>query len=160
MDGRIKLCNFHLKNIVCFYGQKEIKNDIMQKSTYVFCQILTEEKCWVLKLNAKRVNKTLSHLFFYLQESIEKMRLERKNSNRIFILPINEKEALKVRKAYKKLTYADRQTIEHMTEQGAEPKKIAEVTGVHVATIYRELKKGADTEGHYKAELAQQALFV
>ena len=44
MDGRIKLCNFHLKNIVCFYGQKEIKNDIMQKSTYVFCQILTEEK--------------------------------------------------------------------------------------------------------------------
>ena len=88
------------------------------------------------------------------------MRLERKNSNRIFILPINEKEALKVRKAYKKLTYADRQTIEHMTEQGEEPKKIAEVTGVHVATIYRELKKGADTEGHYKAELAQQALFV
>ena len=84
------------------------------------------------------------------------MRLERKNSNRIFILPINEKEALKVRKVYKKLTYADRQTIEHMTE----PKKIAEVTGVHVATIYRELKKGADTEGHYKAELAQQALFV
>mgnify|MGYP002739764034 CR=1 FL=1 len=48
----------------------------------------------------------------------------------------------------------------NMTEQGAEPKKIAEVTGVHVATIYRELKKGADTEGHYKAELAQQALFV
>lgn len=46
-----------------------------------------------------------------------------------------------MRKAYKKLTYADRQTIEHMTEQGAEPKKIAEVTGVHVATIYRELKK-------------------
>lgn len=43
-----------------------------------------------------------------------------------------------MRKAYKKLTYADRQTIEHMTEQGAEPKKIAEVTGVHVATIYRE----------------------
>lgn len=34
----------NLKNIVCFYGQKEIKNDIMQKSTYVFCQILTEEK--------------------------------------------------------------------------------------------------------------------
>ena len=44
-----------------------------------------------------------------------------------------------MRKAYKKLTYADRQTIEHMTEQGAEPKKIAEVTGVHVATIYREV---------------------
>ena len=43
-----------------------------------------------------------------------------------------------MRKAYKRLTYADRQTIEHMTEQGAEPKKIAEVTGVHAATIYRE----------------------
>ena len=46
-----------------------------------------------------------------------------------------------MRKAYKKLTYADRQTIEHMTEQGAEPKKIAEVTGVHVATIYRTQKR-------------------
>ncbi len=41
-----------------------------------------------------------------------------------------------------------------MTEQGAEPKKIAEVTGVHVATIYRELKKGADTEGHYKGRVS------
>lgn len=29
------------------------------------------------------------------------MRLERKNSNRIFVLPINEKEALKVRKLKK-----------------------------------------------------------
>lgn len=102
----------------------------------------------------------LYRIYFLHIKKYRKMRLERKNSNRIFILPINEKEALKVRKAYKKLTYADRQTIEHMTEQGAEPKKIAEVTGVHVATIYRELKKGADTEGHYKAELAQQALFV
>lgn len=64
-----------------------------------------------------------------------------------------------MRKQYKKLTYADRQTIEHMSGQGAAPKAIALKTGVHIATIYREMQRGADAEGHYKAELAQQALF-
>lgn len=64
-----------------------------------------------------------------------------------------------MRKQYKKLTYADRQTIEHMSEQGAKVKEIAEATGTHIATIYRELQRGADAEGTYRAELAQQALF-
>lgn len=87
------------------------------------------------------------------------MRLEGKNSNRIFILPKKTKEALGVRKRYKKLTYADRQIIERMSGQGIAPKAIALETGVHIATIYREIQRGTDEEGHYKAELAQQALF-
>ena len=63
------------------------------------------------------------------------------------------------RKPYKKLTYADRQKIEHMSAKGISPKAIALETGVHIATIYREMQRGANTEGHYKAELAQRALF-
>lgn len=65
-----------------------------------------------------------------------------------------------MRKQYKKLTYTDRQTIEHMSAEGEPPKEIATVTGVHIATIYRELQRGADAQGHYKAEIAQQALFI
>lgn len=68
-------------------------------------------------------------------------------------------EALDVRKQYKKLTYKDRQIIERMSGQGIAPKAIALETGVHIATIYREMQRGTDAEGHYKAELAQQALF-
>ncbi|MCD7825127.1 MAG: helix-turn-helix domain-containing protein [Clostridiaceae bacterium] len=64
-----------------------------------------------------------------------------------------------MRKQYKKLTYEDRLTIEHMKNEGKPPKTIAIATGVHIATIYRELQRGIDDEGHYKAELAQQALF-
>lgn len=64
-----------------------------------------------------------------------------------------------MRKQYKKLTYADRQTIERMSGQGIAPKAIALETGVHIATIYREMQRGTDAEGHYKAELAQQAIF-
>ena len=41
-----------------------------------------------------------------------------------------------MRKQYKKLTYADRQTIERMSGQGIAPKAIALETGVHIATIY------------------------
>ena len=64
-----------------------------------------------------------------------------------------------MRKQYKKLTYADRQTIERMSGQGIAAKAIALETGVHIATIYREIQRGTDAEGHYKAELAQQAIF-
>lgn len=63
------------------------------------------------------------------------------------------------RKRYKKLTYADRQTIERMSGQGKAVKAIALETGVHIATIYREMQRGTDAEGRYRAELAQQALF-
>ena len=108
----------------------------------------------------KELIKLYRIYFFYLQESIEKMRLERKNSNRIFILPISEKGVLKMRKAYKKLTYADRQEIERMSERGEKPKAIADATDVCFQTIYRELQRGKDKDGKYKAEIAQQSLFA
>ena len=44
------------------------------------------------------------------------------------------------RKRYKKLTYADRQIIERMSGQGKAVKAIASATGVHIATIYREMQ--------------------
>ncbi len=67
---------------------------------------------------------------------------------------------MKMRKAYKKLTYADRQEIEQMSERGEKPKAIADATGVCFQTIYRELQRGKDKDGKYKAEIAQQSLFA
>ena len=64
-----------------------------------------------------------------------------------------------MRKVYKKLSYNDRKIIERMKEQGKAAKEIASKTGVPVATIYRELDRGADKEGKYKAEIAQKSLF-
>lgn len=51
-----------------------------------------------------------------------------------------------MRKAYKKLTYADRQEIEQMSERGEKPKAIADATGVCFQTIYRELQRGKVVE--------------
>ena len=67
---------------------------------------------------------------------------------------------MKMRKSYKKLTYADRQEIEQMSERGEKPKAIADATGVCFQTIYRELQRGKDKDGKYKAEIAQQSLFA
>lgn len=64
-----------------------------------------------------------------------------------------------MRKQYKKLTYADRQKKERMSGKGIAIKAIALETGVHISTIYKEIQRGTDSEGHYKAELAQKALF-
>lgn len=85
--------------------------------------------------------------------------MERKTLPHFLFCSKREKEATMERKRYKKLTYADRQTIERMSGQGIAPKAIALETGVHIATIYREIQRGTDAEGHYKAELAQQAIF-
>lgn len=65
-----------------------------------------------------------------------------------------------MRKPYKKLTYADRKVIEQMIVNGNNPKTIAEATGVCFQTIYRELHRGKDLKGNYKAEIAQQILFA
>lgn len=65
-----------------------------------------------------------------------------------------------MRKPYKKLTYADRKIIEQMVVKGKDPKAIAEATGVCFQTIYRELQRGKDLKGNYKAEIAQQILFA
>ena len=44
-----------------------------------------------------------------------------------------------------------------MLKTGATPKELAKETGVHIATIYRELERGNAGEG-YNANLAQQTL--
>lgn len=62
-----------------------------------------------------------------------------------------------MRKVYKRLTFKDRQTIERMSRNGATPKELAAATGVHLATVYRELQRG-DENGHYNAEIAQRAI--
>jgi IS30 family transposase len=61
----------------------------------------------------------------------------------------------------KVLTAEDRHRIEVMNREGFRPWFIAERVGVHVATIYRELKKGytgeltAEQRPVYSAALAQ-----
>lgn len=62
-----------------------------------------------------------------------------------------------MRKQYKKLSYNDRKTIEQLKANGATSKELAAVTGVHIATIYRELQRG-ENEGKYSAEVAQRAI--
>lgn len=58
------------------------------------------------------------------------------------------------RKEYKSLNFNDRKVIEEKVAAGARPREIAEVVGVHVATIYRELKRGT-AGSEYSAEKAQ-----
>lgn len=58
------------------------------------------------------------------------------------------------KRRYKAITYKDRQEIEAEVEKGKNAKEIAEIMGVHIATIYRELKRGQTQEG-YKAIKAQ-----
>lgn len=62
-------------------------------------------------------------------------------------------------KRYKKLTFEDRRLIEQLTAAGTPPKEIAKKTDVCFQTIYRELARGRDESGTYKAEIAQKALF-
>ena len=44
------------------------------------------------------------------------------------------------KKPYTSLTFEKRQIIENMAKKKQTPQRIAEATGVHVATIYREMK--------------------
>ena len=92
-------------------------------------------------------------------KNIDKMRWSRKLYRIFYFTQKTKRRRWGVRKLYKKLTYADRQKIERMSGRGIAPKAIALETGVHIATIYREIQRGTDAEGHYKAELAQQGLF-
>ncbi|MBO5459688.1 MAG: helix-turn-helix domain-containing protein [Lachnospira sp.] len=69
------------------------------------------------------------------------------------------KKKYKKHKKYKKLTYNDRKIIEQMTAEKKNPREIAVVTDVCIQTMYRELKKGRNEDGIYKAEIAQKALF-
>ena len=55
------------------------------------------------------------------------------------------------KKPYTSLTFEKRQIIENMAKK---KQRIAEATGVHVATIYREMKRGQTKDG-YSAIKAQ-----
>ncbi len=65
---------------------------------------------------------------------------------------------------YRYLTLADREQLEALYTEGGRVQDIADQIGVHVATVYKELKRG-DTGGldcnmrrEYSAKLAQQRL--
>lgn len=65
---------------------------------------------------------------------------------------------------YRYLTLADRQTLEALYLEGDRVQDIADQIGVHVATVYKELKRG-ETGGldrnmrrEYNATLAQRRL--
>ena len=58
------------------------------------------------------------------------------------------------KKPYTSLTFEKRQIIENMAKNKHTPQRIAEATGVHVATIYREMKRGQTKDG-YSAIKAQ-----
>lgn len=65
---------------------------------------------------------------------------------------------------YRYLTLADRETLEAHYLKGERPQDIADTLGVHVATIYKELKRGdtGDIDRNmrqgYSAKLAQLRL--
>lgn len=67
-------------------------------------------------------------------------------------------------RGYRYLTLADRQTLEALYLEGDRIQDIADQIGVHVATVYKELKRG-ETGGfdrnmrqEYSAALAQRRL--
>ena len=67
------------------------------------------------------------------------------------------------KKPYTSLTFEKRQIIENMAKKKQTPQRIAEATGVHVATIYREMKRGQTKDGYsaiYKTalDLAMEAI--
>lgn len=65
---------------------------------------------------------------------------------------------------YRYLNYTDRKLLESLYLKGERPQDIADAVEVHVATIYKELKRGytgeLDRNGRkeYSAELAQRCL--
>lgn len=63
-----------------------------------------------------------------------------------------------MRKTYKKITYEERKKIEHMVKKGVPVMEMATEIGVHMATVYRELQRGRDEMGNYKADVAQNKI--
>lgn len=61
---------------------------------------------------------------------------------------------------YKKINYQDRKDLELYMKSGiTSPEELALRIGVHVKTLYRELRRGKTKDGSYNADLAQRALF-
>ena len=61
---------------------------------------------------------------------------------------------MRKRKPYKSLNFDTRRMIEEKLREGMSAKEIADVAGVHVATMSREMKRG-QTEDGYRAIKAQ-----
>lgn len=65
---------------------------------------------------------------------------------------------------YKHLTFTDRLQIEAWQKVGIKPAKMAALLGVHISTIYRELKRGVYTrlnsdlteEERYSPDIAEE----
>ena len=49
-------------------------------------------------------------------------------------------------RTYKQLNWTSRIKLETMLKHGHSKKEIAEELGVHISTVYRELKRGTDRE--------------
>ena len=66
--------------------------------------------------------------------------------------------------AYKHLTFSDRLKIEAWQRVGTSPRTMADELGVHISTIYRELKRGVyehlnsdyTTETRYSPDIAEE----
>ena len=55
------------------------------------------------------------------------------------------------------LTYEERKMIERALEAGMKPAEIAKEVNVHLATMYREMQRGAGVDGkRYSADAAQR----
>lgn len=92
------------------------------------------------------------------------MRKEAKASGRIIFLPEKYRKRGENVRNYRYLTFGDREKIETEYAAGGCPADIAIDLGVHVATIYKELKRGdtgqldKNMRREYSAELAQRRL--
>lgn len=60
-----------------------------------------------------------------------------------------------MRKGNKRIVYEDRKKIEEMKRAGKKVAEIAEIIGVHRATIYNELRRGGTP---YSADAAQRTV--
>ena len=58
---------------------------------------------------------------------------------------------------FKHLSKSDRIRIETLNNDGKTPKEIAEVVGVHISTIYRELQRGQYT--HRNSDWTEEARY-
>lgn len=92
------------------------------------------------------------------------MRKETKVSRRIIFLPEKHRKRGENVRNYRYLTLNDREKIEAEYAAGERPADIATGLGVHVATIYKELKRGdtgkldRNMRQGYSAHLAQRRL--
>lgn len=93
------------------------------------------------------------------------MRKDAKASDRILFLPgIPKTEVIEIG-TYRYLTLADREKLARLYLRGDRPQDIANTLGVHVATIYKELKRGdtgtmdKNMRQGYSATLAQRRLY-